>query len=73
MLNDINKHYPNINQRIIKYLLIGLIVSIAVRYIPSLPINNKEIIMIGCIASIAFALIDMISPTIKFEDNLLKN
>lgn len=73
MLNDINKHYPNIIQRIIKYLLFGLIVSITTRYVPSIPINYKEIIIIGCISSISFAIIDMISPSIKFEDNLLKN
>ena len=73
MLNDINKQYPNINQRIVKYLLIGLIVSIAARYTPLLPLQNQEIIIIGCIASISFAIIDMISPTIKFEDNLIKN
>jgi len=73
MLNDINKHYPNIIQRIIKYLLFGLIVCISARYVPSLPLNYKEIIIIGCTASISFAIIDMISPTIKLEDNSLKN
>ncbi len=80
MLNDINKLYlninklyPNMNQRIVKYLLIGLIVSIATRYTPIIPQKNREIIIIGCSASISFAIIDMISPTIKFEDNLIKN
>lgn len=61
-----------IKQKIIKYLLIGLIISIAIRYIPSLPIENKEILMIGAVGSITYALIDMISPSIKFEDNLQK-
>ena len=73
MFSDIIKQYPDIKQRIIKYLLIGLLICIAVRYIPSLPIKNKEIVIIGCIGSISFAIIDMISPSIKFEDNLIKN
>jgi hypothetical protein len=79
MLNDSNKQYPDnrqypdIKQRIIKYLLIGILVCIAARYIPALPLQNKEIIMIGAVSSITFAIIDMLSPTIKFEDNSIKN
>jgi hypothetical protein len=78
MLNDNNKQYPDrqypdIKQRIIKYLLIGILVCIAARYIPALPLQNKENIMIGAVSSITFAIIDMLSPTIKFEDNSIKN
>ena len=62
--------YPDIKQKIIKYLLIGIIICISARYIPSIPIHNHEIIMIGAIGSMAFAFIDMVSPTIKLEDNL---
>jgi len=70
MLSKINKQeYPYIKQRIIKYLLIGFIICIAVRYIPTLPIKNKEIIMIGICGSISFALLDMLSPSIKFVNN----
>jgi hypothetical protein len=58
--------------RIIKYLLIGIIICIAARYIPNNPINNKEILMIGASGSIAYALIDMLSPSIKLGDNLQK-
>jgi hypothetical protein len=43
----------------------GLIVVIATRYIPENIIQTKEIIMIGATSSIVFAILDMISPSIK--------
>jgi hypothetical protein len=52
-------------KRIIKYILMGFIILVAVRYIPNQPINTKEIIMIGLISSISFAMLDMVSPSIK--------
>ena len=54
-------------KKIIKYLLFGLIVSASVRYIPSNLINQKEIIMIGAIGSISFAILDMVSPSIQIK------
>jgi hypothetical protein len=35
------------------------------RYIPDNKIQQKEIIMIGITSSIVFAILDMISPSIK--------
>jgi hypothetical protein len=52
-------------KKIIKYVLFGLICAISLRYIPSSIIKNKEILMIAAIMSISFAIIDMISPSIK--------
>lgn len=57
--------YPNINQRIIKYLLFGFIIGISLRYIPEHVVNNTDILIIAFIASISFAIIDINSPTIK--------
>jgi len=54
-------------QKITKYILMGLIVIIAVKYIPDYNINTKEIIMIGATTSISFAILDMISPSIKIN------
>ena len=54
-------------QRLIKYILMGLIVIIAMRYIPDNLLQTKEIIMIGITSSISFAILDMISPTIKVK------
>ena len=53
------------SKRIIKYILMGFIILVAVRYITNQPINTKEIIMIGLISSISFAMLDMVSPSIK--------
>jgi hypothetical protein len=52
-------------QRLIKYVLMCLIIIIAMRYIPDNKIQQKEIIMIGITSSIVFAILDMISPSIK--------
>ncbi len=52
-------------QKLIKYILMCLIIIIAMRYIPDNKIQQKEIIMIGITSSIVFAILDMISPSIK--------
>jgi len=54
-------------QRLTKYVLMGLIVVIATRYIPDHIVQTKEIIMIGATSSIAFAILDMISPAISIQ------
>jgi hypothetical protein len=50
--------------KLIKYILIGLIVILSTTYIPDTKLQSKEIMMIGATSSIAFAILDMISPTI---------
>ena len=66
-INNENTIAPSINERIIKYLLFGLVISISVRYLPEKTIYNKEILLIGAIGSITFAIIDMIAPSIKLK------
>lgn len=56
-------------ERIIKYIIMGLVVVIATRYIPDILIPTKELIMIGATSSIAFAILDMVSPAIKVNQN----
>ena len=55
-------------KKLVKYIIIGLVVMISVNYIPENKLDNKEIIMIGAITSITYALLDMISPTIKIKN-----
>ena len=54
-------------QRLIKYILMGLIVIVALKYIPDTLLKTKEIIMIGATSSISFAILDMMSPSIKVK------
>ena len=64
----------NLNlERIIKYIIMGLIVILATRYIPDTLLQPKELIMIGFTSSIAFAILDMISPAIKVNQKPLSN
>ena len=53
------------SRRIIKYILMGFIILVAVRYIPNQPIETNEIIMIALTSSISFGMLDMVSPSIK--------
>ena len=52
-------------ERLIKYVLLGLIVLIATKYIPENSLPTKELIMIGATSSITFAILDMVSPSIN--------
>tara|TARA_A100001015_G_C14941326_1_gene692662 strand:- start:584 stop:784 length:201 start_codon:yes stop_codon:yes gene_type:complete len=54
-----------ITKRIMKYLIMGTVVGIVVRYIPEIPVPNKELILISMITSMSYALLDMVSPSIK--------
>ncbi len=56
-------------QKITKYILMGLIVVIATKYIPDNLLKTKEIIMIGATSSISFAILDMISPAVQVSSN----
>lgn len=55
----------NNKEKLFKYIVMGLIVMLTVKYIPSYLLNNDEIVIIGLTASITFAILDMLSPTIK--------
>jgi hypothetical protein len=49
--------------RIIKYLLIGLLTFLAIRYIPSNALQDEEIIMVAMVVSIGYALLDKLMPS----------
>ena len=68
-MTDLIQTNSNKLQRLTKYILMGLIVIIATRYIPDNTLKTKEIIMIGATSSISFAILDMVSPTIKISRN----
>jgi hypothetical protein len=51
--------------RSIKYVLMALITSVLIRYIPTIMISDKNIIIISCLVSISYAVLDRISPSIR--------
>ena len=55
-------------KKILKYILIGMIVMTAARYIPADTLKTQEVIMIGAVSSICYALLDMFSPSIKVNN-----
>tara|TARA_Y100000589_G_C26893827_1_gene523276 strand:- start:347 stop:529 length:183 start_codon:yes stop_codon:yes gene_type:complete len=51
--------------RAIKYVLMALITAILVRYIPTIMVSDKNIIIISTLVSISYAMLDRISPSIR--------
>jgi len=51
----------------IKYILLGLIVVLATRYIPENQLPTKELLMIGATSTIAFAILDLVSPAVRIQ------
>jgi hypothetical protein len=55
----------NNKEKLLKYVLMGIIVMLTVKYLPSYILNTDEIVMIGLTSSITFAILDMLSPSLK--------
>jgi hypothetical protein len=55
-------------KRITKYILMGLVTTCALRYVPSTLLDNRELLMVSFIVSISFAMLDMISPSIVISE-----
>jgi hypothetical protein len=51
------------DNRIIKYFLIGLIAFISVRYEPSTALKDMDILMVAMTVSIGYAVIDKLLPS----------
>lgn len=51
------------DNRIIKYFLIGLISFIAIRYVPSIALKDIDIIIVSMIISMGYAIIDKLLPS----------
>jgi ABC-type Co2+ transport system permease subunit len=51
-------------KRIVKYLVEGLIVAIAVYAIPKKSLNIEEIVIIGLTAAATFAVLDVFLPSV---------
>jgi hypothetical protein len=59
------KNNKSLYHKIFKYLIMAISVYAAVKYIPENKVEQKELLMISAIASIVFAILDMVSPSIK--------
>ena len=59
------KQNKDLYHKLFKYLIIAFAVFASVKYIPENKVLVKENTMISAIASITFALLDIISPSIK--------
>jgi len=51
-------------QRFLKYLLEGLAVSVAAFYIPKRRSDLQEVVLLGLVASVTFALLDLFAPSV---------
>lgn len=69
IMSNITLAKINTTEKIIKYILMGLIVMILTKYIPNLVLSNYEIIVISALSAIAFAILDILSPAVKININ----
>ena len=60
----IETNFEEIIKRLIKYIIEGLAVALAARYIPAYKIETEDILMISLTAASIFAILDMYSPSI---------
>lgn len=51
-------------KNILKYVLEGLAVALAARFIPARSINVNEVVMISLTAAMTFFVLDMFAPTV---------
>ncbi len=54
------------DNRIIKYILIGILALILIRYIPSNAISDTDMIIVAICISIGYAVIDKLLPSYQF-------
>jgi hypothetical protein len=59
-----NLNITEVIKRAIKYFLEAIAVILAARYIPKYKMDLPEILLIGAIAAISFAILDMYAPTV---------
>ena len=52
--------------RVIKYLVEGLAVAAVAIFIPKRAFLMEEIVMLGVVAAVVFAILDLVSPSISF-------
>lgn len=55
-------------KKMLKYIIMFIIIYLAIKYISSTKINNYEMLMISAVSSITFAILDIISPSIKMNN-----
>ena len=58
-------------KRVIKYILMGLVMLVSLRYIPSQLIDGSELLTISFISSVSFAILDMASPSILISQKTI--
>jgi len=62
---DINQIKNKNIYKVIKYILMGLFIFIATRYIPEKILKINEIILITISSTIVFIILDIVSPSIN--------
>ena len=55
------------NILMLKYILIGIITFLSIRYVPTTTLLQEDILIISFIVSIAYALIDTILPSYYYK------
>ena len=52
--------------RVVKYLVEGLVIAAIALFIPKQSLRLNEVVVLAVTASVVFALLDLVSPSIAF-------
>ena len=65
MNQNLNMDMSELARRAFKYLVEGLAVAAAAYYLPQKKMNVEEIVMVGVTAAAAFAILDLLAPSVS--------
>lgn len=54
----------DVMKKLCKYLVVGLVMALAINYVPEQKLKLKDIITLSLIAAVVYAVLDMYSPTL---------
>ena len=57
--------FPELVKRIIKYLVLGLVISIVAIVIPKKTLNFEEVVLLALTAAATFAILDVFLPSVS--------
>lgn len=58
-------------KKLIKYMIIGGVVGVAAQNMPNCLMSDRDSLMLGMIASITFAILDLHAPSVSQTTNSL--
>jgi hypothetical protein len=63
-MSDNTYDWTDIIKKLFKYLVVGLVMALAINYVPEQKLKMKDVITLSLIAAVVYAGLDMFSPSV---------